>query len=111
VDALTPTDLIATAEARRGQTVTLVGYFTWGTDTRALWQSRDAHLDAQHERKGQGFDYWAKCVTIYPAGDMRRLSDRRVRVTGKVAVIGKDDMRSPWTCNAVALEDAVFSLE
>jgi hypothetical protein len=111
IDALTPTTLVATAEARRGQTVTLVGYFTWRTDTRALWENRDAHLDAQQERKGQGFDYWAKCVTIYPAGDVRRLSDRQVRVTGKVAVIGKNDMRSLWTCNAVALEGAVITPE
>lgn len=94
-----------------GETVTLRGYFTWRTDTRALWESRDAQLDAQKQRKGEGFDYWAKCVTIYAAGDARRFSDHLVRVTGKVAAIGKNDMRSMWTCNAVALEDAVITLE
>ena len=111
INALTPTDLIETAEARRGQTATLVGYFTWRTDTRALWENRDAQLDAQRERKGRDFDYWAKCVTIYPASDARRLSDRRVRVTGKVVIIGENDIRSGWSCNAVALEDAIIRPE
>lgn len=109
--ALSPTGLIAMADARKGETVTLVGYFTWRTDTRALWENRDAHLDAERERKGRGFDYWAKCVTIYPARDVQRLSDHRVRVTGKVEVIGENDMRSLWTCNAVAIEDAIITPE
>ena len=108
---LTPTGLIATAEARKGQTATLVGYFTWRTDTRALWENREAHLDALRERRGTDYDYWAKCVTIYPASDARRLSDRLVRVTGKVTVIAENDIRSGWTCNAVALEDAIITLE
>ncbi|HEY0312216.1 MAG TPA: hypothetical protein VGC56_06940 [Allosphingosinicella sp.] len=110
-EALTPTALIATAHARRGQTVTVVGYFTWRTDTRAFWENRDADLDAEHERKGSGFDYWAKCATIYPLRDLRRLSDRQVHITGKVTVIREDDMRSLWTCNAVSLEDAVITAE
>ena len=111
IDAITPLNLIATAEARRGQTATLVGYFTWRTDTRALWENRDAHLDAQRERRGEDYDYWAKCVTIYPATDARRLSGRRVRVRGTVAVIAQDDIRSLWTCNAVALENAIIVRE
>ena len=111
IGTLTPTDLIRTAETRIGRTATVVGYFTWRTDTRALWEDRDAHRDAEGERKGPDVDYWAKCVTIYPANDARLLSNRRVRVTGKVTIIGKDDIRSNWTCNAVALEDALVVTE
>jgi hypothetical protein len=109
--AITPTGLIATAEAKRGQTATLVGYLTWRTDTRALWVDRSAYLDAQQERRGRDYDYWAKCVTVYPASDARQLSDRRVRITGRVAIVPEDDIRSGWTCNAVALEDATITAE
>jgi hypothetical protein len=109
---LTPTELIATAEARRGQRLTLTGYFTWRTDTRALWESRDAHLDAEQERNGPEFDYWSKCVTIYPASPRaKRLSGRQVRVTGRVAIIAEPDPRSLWACNRVALEEAVVTSE
>ena len=110
-DGLTPTGLIAIAEQHRGQTATVVGYFTWRTDTRALWESRDAHLDALRERKGADYDYWAKCLTIYPLGDARRLTDRRVRVTGKVVIVADNEIRSLWTCNRVALQDAVITPE
>jgi hypothetical protein len=111
-EALTPTELIATAEARQGEIVTLTGYFGWRTDTLALWDSRGALVDAEQERRGAKFDYWSRCVTVYPAsGSARRLSDRRVRVTGKVTIIHRDDIRSLWTCNRVALEEAMVSSE
>ncbi|HEX3423968.1 MAG TPA: hypothetical protein VHS33_11295 [Sphingomicrobium sp.] len=107
---LTPMQLIAAAQARSGQMITVVGYFTWRTDTRALWQDRDAYLDAEHERRGDKFDYWAKCVTIYQRdARAREFSDRLVRITGKVVIVRDDDERSLWTCNRVALEDAVIT--
>ncbi len=87
----------------------MVGYFTWRTDTRALWETEDAYLDVRDGRNGAGFDYWAKCITLYPSsGAAGRLSDRLVRVTGTVTIIGDDDIRSFWTCNRVALENAVI---
>jgi len=89
----------------------VTGYFTWRTDTRVLWEGPDALLDAEQQRRGEGYNYWSKCVTVYPASaNARRLSDRLVRVTGKVAIIESDDIRSLWTCNPVALEDAVITL-
>lgn len=104
---LTPTQLIATAESRVGQTATVVGYFTWRTDTRALWQDRAAWLDAQTKRKGEDFDYWSKCITIYQKdGSARSFSDQRVRVTGKVLILSADTF---WTCNRVTLGNAVLS--
>jgi hypothetical protein len=109
-EILTPTELIATAAARRGQTVTVTGFFTWRNDTRALWENHDARLDVEQERRGPAFDYWSRCVTIYPAQTgARRLSDRSVRITGRVVIIGDDDVRSLWTCNRVALEEAVIA--
>jgi hypothetical protein len=108
--ALTVTELIATAETRVGQKVTLVGYFTFRTDTRALWLDHEAYLDVKQQRRGTDFAYWSKCVTIYPRlAGASRFSDRVVRITGKVAIINKDDMRSFWTCNPVALEDATIT--
>ena len=107
--ALTPTALIATAESRNGQTVTVAGYFTWRTDTRALWENRDAWLDAAQERKGASFDYWARCVTIYQASaSPKRLSDRLVRVTGRVVILPENTL---WACNRVAISDAVIQAE
>ncbi len=100
--------LIATIDARQGQTVSVSGYFTYDTDTRALWESEAAHRGAEQLRKGS----WDKCITIYPSSaEARRLSGWHVQVTGKATVIGKDDMRSLWTCNEVALEDAVVTPE
>lgn len=106
---LAPTELIATAEARNGQIVTVEGYFTWRTDTRALWESRDAYLDAEQERKGAGFNYWARCVTVYQSNaSARRVTDRLVRITGRVVILPEDTL---WACNQVAIEDAVIRAE
>jgi hypothetical protein len=104
---LTPMQLIATIDAHKGQTVTVAGYFTYVVDTRALWENESAHHDAKQLRKGS----WDKCITIYPAtGTARQFNGHRVHVTGKAAIVGKDDIRSFWTCNPVSLEDAVITL-
>lgn len=106
---LTPMQLIATIDAHKGQTVTVAGYFTYVVDTRALWENEDAHRDAQKLRKGS----WDKCITIYPSiriDRQRQFNGRRVRITGKAVVIEEDDIRSLWTCNPVALEDAVITI-
>ena len=107
--ALTPAELIATAVARNGQTVTVEGYFTWRTDTRALWENREAYLDVEGERKGAGYDYWTRCLTIYQSSARaRHLTDRLVRVTGRVAILPQNTL---WACNRVAIEDAVIQAE
>jgi hypothetical protein len=107
---LTPTELIDAIAREKGRSVTVEGYFTYLTDTRALWENEDAYLDAQDERKGDNVDYWAKCITIYPrSGAARALTGHRVRVTGKATIIEKNDVRSFWTCNQVAVEDAVIT--
>jgi hypothetical protein len=96
---LTPMLLIETIDAHRGQTVTVSGYFTYVTDTQALWQNESAHREAEQLRKGS----WDKCITIYPStSKARQFNGRHVQITGKATVIGKDDMRSLWTCNPVA---------
>lgn len=106
--ALTPMQLIATIDAHRGRTVTVSGYFTYVTDTRALWEDEAAHRDAEHLRKGS----WDKCITIYPSSaNARQFNGLHVQITGKATVIGKGDIRSLWTCNSVALEDAVITRE
>lgn len=100
--------LIATTDDHKGRTVTVAGYFTDVTDTRALWENANAHRDAEQERKGS----WEKCITIYSSRvGVRHFNGRHVRITGKATVMGKDDMRSLWTCNPVALEDATITLE
>lgn len=109
---LTPTKLLATAKSRVGGTVTVSGYFSYVVDTRALWESRSAYLDAKLQRRGSKADYWAKCITIYPRlGNVRQYNGKRVRITGEIAVIKSDDIRSFWTCNSVALENATISQE
>ena len=106
-NVLTPMELIASIDARRGQTVTVSGYFTYVTDTRALWQNEAAHREAEQLRKGS----WDKCITIYPSSTKaKRFNGMHVQITGKATVIDKDDMRSLWTCNQVALEDAAITL-
>jgi hypothetical protein len=98
--------LIATIDAHRGQTVTVTGYFTYVTDTRALWENEAAHRDAEQLRKGS----WDKCITIYPSGaTVKQFNRQHVRISGKATVIDNDDIRSLWTCNSVALEDAVIT--
>jgi hypothetical protein len=105
--ALSPTQLITSIGAHKGRTVTVAGYFTYVVDTRALWENENAHRDAEKLRKGS----WDKCITIYPTrGDARQFNGRRVHITGKATVIEKGDIRSLWTCNPVALEDALISL-
>jgi hypothetical protein len=105
--ALTPMQLIATIEAHKGQAVTVVGYFTYATDTRALWENEAAHRDAEHLREGS----WDKCITIYPSDPhARRFTGRHVHITGKVALIDRKDIRSFWTCNPVAVENAIITL-
>ena len=109
-DVFTPTKLIEAAQTHSGEIVTVRGYFVSRTDTRALWESRDARLDAEQNRKGQNFDYWSKCITVYPrdGSRARKASNKTVLLRGRLAVISHDDMRSLWTCNSVALEDAVI---
>lgn len=105
-NALTPMQLITTIDAHRGQTVIVSGYFTYVTDTRALWENEAAHRDAEQLRKGT----WDKCITIYPSSaKTQQFNGLHVQITGKATVIGKDDIRSLWTCNPVALEDAVIT--
>jgi len=105
--AFSPMQLITSIDAYKGRTVTVAGYFTYVVDTRALWENENAHRDAEQLRKGS----WDKCITIYPtSGQVRQFDGRRVHITGKATVIEKDDIRSLWTCNAVALEDAVITL-
>lgn len=108
--SLTPVQLISQVEALQGQRVTVQGYFTYVVDTHALWESRTDHLSAREQRLGPNVDYWTKCITIYPDGmAAASFNGRSVMVTGNVVVIDKDDFRSLWTCNAVALENAVIS--
>jgi hypothetical protein len=86
--------------------VTVAGYFTYVTDTRALWENERAHRDAEHFRKGS----WDKCITIYlSSAKARQFSGHQVLITGKATVIAKHDIRSFWTCNPIALEDAVIT--
>lgn len=109
-DDLTPVTLIASAEARQGEIVTVRGYFTAGTDTQALWQDSGAWEDVGQRRHGplHSFDYWTKCLTVFPSTSHAwGLSDRNVRVTGTVVIIPEDDIRSLWACNRVALWNAV----
>lgn len=108
--SLTPVQLISQVEALQGQRVTVQGYFTYVVDTRALWESKTDHLNAREQRLGPDADYWAKCITVYLDGMAAgSFNGRSVMVTGNVVVIDKDDFRSLWTCNAVALENAVIS--
>jgi hypothetical protein len=105
--ALTPLEAIARAPELKGQTVRLKGYFTARTDTRALWQDRDAWLDADQQRLGSyaEHNYWDKCVTVYsqkPIG----IREGNVELEGRLVVVGRNDMRSLWTCNAVSIENA-----
>jgi hypothetical protein len=110
MNVLTPTQLIATIDGHKGQSVTVDGYFTYVVDTRALWENEGAYLDAKQQRKGEGVDYWTKCITVYPSdGAVRQFNGHRVRVTGKATIFEKDDIRSFWTCNQVALEEAVIT--
>ncbi|MFL6851010.1 MAG: hypothetical protein ACJ8EH_09170 [Sphingomicrobium sp.] len=103
---LTPMQLIATIGAHKGETVTVAGYFTSVVDTRALWETESAHRNAEQLRKGS----WDKCITIYPtSGLARQFNGHRVHITGNATIIGKDDFRSSWTCNPVALENAVIT--
>jgi len=109
---LTPTKLAETGKSRVGQTVTVSGYFSYVADTRALWESRSAYLDAKLQRRGSKADYWTKCITVYPElGNVRQFNGKRVRITGRIVVVGSDDIRSLWTCNSVALEKAIISPE
>jgi hypothetical protein len=109
--SITPVQLISQSRTLQGQRVVVRGYFTSATDTRALWESETAALDARQQRLGSNVDYWAKCITVYPEMASSRFNRRLVVVTGTVAVIEKEDARSLWTCNAVALEDAVIGAE
>ena len=108
-NVLTPMQLIASIDAHKGRTVTVTGYFTYVVDTRALWENEDAHRDAQRMRKGS----WDKCITIYLPSmridRQRQFNGHRVRITGKAVIIEEGDFRSLWTCNPVALEDAVMT--
>ena len=98
--------LIATIDSHKGQTVTVAGYFTSMVDTRALWENESAHHDAEKLRKGS----WDKCITIYLTnGVARQFNGHHVHITGKATIIGRDDIRSFWTCNPVALEEAVIT--
>jgi hypothetical protein len=103
--ALTPMGLIANIDAHKGQTVIVAGYFTSLPDARALWENESAYRDAEELREGS----WDKCITIYPASaNAGHLIGQYVRFTGRATVIEKNDIRSFWTCNPVALEDAVI---
>jgi hypothetical protein len=98
--------LIASIDAHRGQQVTVTGYFTYVSDTQALWENEAARRDAEQAREGS----WEKCITIYAsAAKARRFNGMHVRITGNATVIDKDDLRSFWTCNPVAIEDAVIT--
>ena len=98
--------LISSIAAHKGRTVTVAGYFTYVVDTRALWENESAHRDAEQLRTGS----WEKCITIFPTnGQVRQLNGRQAHITGKATVIEKDDIRNLWTCNPVALEDAVIT--
>jgi hypothetical protein len=102
---LSPVPLISQASALDGQTVAVDGYFTFNTDTRALWESEAAHVDVVEQRRGSDFDYWSKCITIYSAGpDLRRYDRTRVRLTGRVTIVQPDEVRHLWVCNDVSLE-------
>ena len=105
------TQLISQSGMLQGQRVAVQGYFTSATDTRALWESETAASDANEQRLGPNVDYWAKCITIYPDAASSRFNRRSVIVTGQVVVIEKDDARSLWTCNAVALEHAIIQVD
>jgi hypothetical protein len=109
--SITPVQLISQSSMLLGQRVAVRGYFTSATDTRALWESEAAALDAREQRLGSNADYWANCISVYPEVVSSRFNRRLVVVTGTVAVIEKEDGRSLWACNAVALEDAVIRVE
>lgn len=109
--SMTPVQLISQSGMLQGQRVAVQGYFTSATDTRALWESETAASDANEQRLGPNVDYWAKCITIYPDAASSRFNRRSVIVTGQVVVIEKDDARSLWTCNAVALEHAFIQVD
>lgn len=109
--SMTPVQLISQSGTLQGQRVAVRGYFTSATDTRALWESETAASDASEQRLGPNVDYWAKCITIYPDAASSRFNRRLVVVTGQVVVIEKDDARSLWTCNAVALEHAIIKAD
>ena len=103
--ALSPVELISRAQELNGKIVTVEGYFTFRTDTRALWQSRSAWQDVEGRRRGERFDYWSKCITIYWADDLpiRNYNDHWARFTGQVMIIQDDDMRAFWTCNRTSV--------
>ena len=104
---LTPVEAIARAPELKGQTVRMKGYFTARTDTRALWENKDAWLDADQQRLGSyaEHNYWDKCVTVYSKNPIG-IREGDVELEGRLIVVEKNDMRSLWTCNAVSIEDA-----
>jgi hypothetical protein len=102
--AITPVELSAQGRQIEGRTVMVSGYFRYDTDTRALWQSREAYRDVATWRHGRDFNYWSQCITVYSSGpDLSRFAGRYVRFTGRVEIVPEDDVRSLWTCNEVAL--------
>ena len=105
--ALTPVAAIARAPELNGQIVRLKGYFTARTDTRALWQNKDAWLDVEQQRLGSyaEHNYWDKCVTVYSVRSFG-IKEGYVEIEGRLTIIQKDDIRSFWTCNAVSIESA-----
>ena len=91
----------------QGKIVRVRGYYTARTDTRALWQDKEARLDVEQERLGPLHEHndWDKCITVYPRKNLG-ITDASVELEGRLVIIERDDIRSLWTCNAVSLEDA-----
>jgi hypothetical protein len=110
--SVSPAELISTAEIRKGQAATVRGYFNYVTDTGALWENRDAYLDAAEQRKGVAFDYWSKCISVYvPPGYYAGLfNGREVFVTGIVEIVEQKDRPGVWTCNRVELLNSTITL-
>ena len=105
--AISPVEAIARASELQGKIVRVRGYYTARTDTRALWQDKEARLDVEQERLGplHEHNYWDKCITVYPRKNLG-ITDASVELEGRLVIIERDDIRSLWTCNAVSLEDA-----
>ncbi len=100
-----PTQVIAGVETLEGRDVVVEGYLTAGSDTRALWQSRDAYIDVEQQRRGSyvEYNYWTQCITLYGTvggPNLWKLNKKYVRLTGTVIDVGPDAM---WACNRVSL--------
>jgi hypothetical protein len=105
--AISPVEAIARSTELQGKLVRIKGYYTARTDTRALWQDKDARLDVEQERLGplHKHNYWENCITVYPRKNLG-ITDVPVELEGRLVIIKPDDIRSFWTCNAVSIEDA-----